>query len=304
MRRKNKRRGLPRWVLLLAILLTIGLFVLLLLNKLPGLTHNSHLSINDEPFVESDDEFTESFEDTETFQYYAQELEVHDSELPSANAGEIPDQMQGENDDCHNNAVGKNPELKVIINGDYLYALVTKETSLKEDYEPSNLQPIPNYMDPPYDMQLRKKPLEHLKSLWYAAKAEGVYLRVVSAYRSYEYQKNLFQRFADTYGPEKANTFSARAGQSEHQLGTTIDFGGTNVDLTADFADTDQGRWLAENAHKYGFAMSYPENKKHITGYIYEPWHYRYIGVDSAVEWKGSGLTLKEYLESKKQYFE
>lgn len=195
-------------------------------------------------------------------------------------------------------------DLKVISDGDCLLALVTKETTLKEDYEPADLKPVPNYMNPPRSIELREMALEQLKSLWYAAKADGIELHVLSTYRSYEYQEDLFNRYAESHGPEEANKFSARAGQSEHQLGTTVDFGGTNVDFTSDFGETDQGTWLADNAHIFGFVMSYPENKKHITGYIYEPWHYRYIGVDAAMEWKESGKTLNQFLEDKPQTFE
>ncbi len=71
-----------------------------------------------------------------------------------------------------------------------------------------------------------------------------------------------------------------------------------------DFGGTPQGLWLAGNAHLYGFAMSYPEGGEEITGYIFEPWHYRYIGVEEATAWKSSGKTLKEYLQNKPQYYE
>ncbi len=195
-------------------------------------------------------------------------------------------------------------EIKVISDGDYLLVLVTKETTLKSDYAPSDLQSIPADMNPSYSMQLRKEALEHLTELWYTAEADGVTLSIRSAYRSYSTQRSLFQNYADRHGEEEANRFSARPGQSEHQLGTAVDFGGTGVDFKAGFAQTPQGEWLAENAHKFGFALSYPQDKEYITGYIFEPWHYRYIGVDDAMEWKVSGKTLREYLESKPQDYE
>ncbi len=194
--------------------------------------------------------------------------------------------------------------LKVISDGNYLLALVTKETTLKSGYVPPDLKPVPSYMNPSYNMQLREEALEHLAELFQAAESDGVTQAIRSAYRSYSTQKNLFQDYASRHGEEEANRFSARPGQSEHQLGTAVDFGGTNVDFRAAFAQTEQGLWLAENAYKYGFAMSYPHNKEHITGYIFEPWHYRYIGVAAAREWKESGKTLKEYLEEKAQFYE
>lgn len=196
------------------------------------------------------------------------------------------------------------PPLPVISDGDYLLALVTKETMLKSDYVPSDLKTVPEYLSPAYSMQLRADALEQLELLWNAAAYDGIMLQIRSAYRSYGTQEVLFQDYANRYGEDEANRFSARAGQSEHQLGTTVDFGGTAVDLKAAFANTTQGLWLKENAHYFGFAMSYPEGKEHITGYIFEPWHYRYIGIDAAAEWKATGITLKEFLESKPQYYE
>jgi len=195
-------------------------------------------------------------------------------------------------------------ELKVITEGDDLLALVTKETTLKSGYTPTDLLRIPDYMFPARELWLREEALRQLEKLWQASADDGVTLTIISAYRSYGYQQTLFQNYANSYGEEAANRFSARPGQSEHQLGTTVDFGGTAVDLKAAYADTDQGRWLAENAHRFGFAMSYPEGKEEITGYIFEPWHYRYIGPEAAAEWYEAGLSLKEFLQQKPQFFE
>ncbi len=195
-------------------------------------------------------------------------------------------------------------KLPQIADGSYLLALVTKETTLKSDYVPSDLQPVPAYMKPSYSMQLRAEALKNLELLWNAAAYDGVELHIRSAYRSYNTQKGLFQDYASRHGEKEANRFSARPGQSEHQLGTAVDFGGTNVDFKAAFADTPQGRWLADNAWLFGFALSYPEGKEHITGYIFEPWHYRYIGIEAAAEWYHSGKTLKEFLEAKPQRYD
>ncbi len=213
---------------------------------------------------------------------------------------EVPEATAEKNDHVGDD----NEDLDVIADGDYLLALVTKETTLQSDYVPSDLKPVPSYMNPAYDMQLREEALEHLKDMYEAAEADGVTLGIRSAYRSYDTQHRIFKDYAERHGEKEANRFSARPGQSEHQLGTTVDFGGTKFDFTDEFAYTEQGEWLAENAYLYGFALSYPENKEEITGYIYEPWHYRYIGVDAAKEWKESGLTLKEYLKQQPQEFE
>jgi len=185
------------------------------------------------------------------------------------------------------------------VDGDDQLALVTKETTLGE-YEPDDLKELPDYLASP-ETFLRKKAREHLLKMYDAAQEDGITLWVNSAYRSYNTQDRIFERNVERRGSEeKANRSSARAGQSEHQLGTTVDFGGTGEDWNAEFAKTPQGKWLAENAHLFGFAMSYPEDSKEITGYIFEPWHYRYIGVDKAQEWKDSGKVLVEFIKGKK----
>lgn len=264
----------------------------------------------DQPEPDSDplvgDNLTEDKEDQEEADpgFFPSE---HDEDEPGEDNTDNDTAGDGVPDDEIQSSPGdesyQSEDYKVISDGDYLLALVTKETTLRSDYVPYDLQPVPAYMNPSYNMKLREEALEYLTALWDAADADGVTVSIRSAYRSYSTQKSLFQDYASRHGEEKANRFSARPGQSEHQLGTTVDFGGTAVDFTAAFAQTEQGEWLAENAYKYGFAMSYPQGKEHITGYIFEPWHYRYIGIDAAREWKESGKPLKEYLDSKPQSY-
>lgn len=131
-----------------------------------------------------------------------------------------------------------------------------------------------------------------------AAKANGVYLSVISSYRSYSYQKTLYENYVKRDGQAAADRYSARPGHSEHQSGLAFDFGGTNQNhwLESSFADTAEGRWLAANAHKYGFILRYPKGKESITGYMFEPWHFRYVGSGEAPKIKASGKTLEEYL--------
>lgn len=192
----------------------------------------------------------------------------------------------------------------VIDDGNYLLALVSKQTTLS-NYHPTDLERIEEKMvganGPHY---LRKEANQYLQMMWEDAKAQGVSLYVVSAYRPYEVQKMIFDRNASFKGEYEANRFSARPGESEHQLGTTVDFiSSIGEGLTESFAHTPAGKWLRLNSYKYGFVMSYPEDKEYITGYIFEPWHYRYIGVQAAKEWKESDQTLTEFLANKPQYF-
>ena len=120
-----------------------------------------------------------------------------------------------------------------------------------------------------------------------------------SAYRSYANQKATFDYWVRVDGYATAIKESARAGHSEHQLGTTLDFrsyGGSAPWNYSDWATTKAGAWLKANAWKYGFIMSYPKGKSAVTCYAYEPWHYRYVGRDVAAKVRASKLTLREYL--------
>ncbi len=119
------------------------------------------------------------------------------------------------------------------------------------------------------------------------AKAAGLSLQVISAYRSFDTQSALKAQYKVTYGAGTANQFSADQGYSEHQLGTTLDFTTPKVGGTFDSFDaTPEFKWLADNAHKYGFVLSYPKNNRY---YVYEPWHWRYIGRDLATRLKSEG---------------
>lgn len=131
------------------------------------------------------------------------------------------------------------------------------------------------------------------------AKKQGFELVAFSTYRSYEYQQTLYDRYVERDGKDEADKSSARPGYSEHQTGLAFDIGEKgkeNLWLTEEFGETEAGKWLAENAHNYGFILRYPKGKEHITGYIYESWHFRYLGVELATRVKESGLTLEEYL--------
>jgi len=118
---------------------------------------------------------------------------------------------------------------------------------------------------------------EALVRLSKAAAADGITLVVSSAYRSYEYQQGLFSRFAERDGETAASRYSARAGTSQHQLGTTVDFG----DITNAFSESSAGNWMSENAGDFGWSLSYPQGLEAETGYKWESWHWRWIGTDA-----------------------
>ncbi len=143
-----------------------------------------------------------------------------------------------------------------------------------------------------YDPGTNAEAQEAFNKMKQAAQAQGISLKIVSGYRSYQTQQAIYQRNVQIYGEEVANSFSAKPGQSEHQTGLAFDVNSTRWN----FKDTVEAKWLADNCDEYGFIIRYPENKQEKTGYVYEPWHVRYVGKDLAKQIKESGLCLEEYL--------
>ncbi len=183
----------------------------------------------------------------------------------------------------------------------FLLRVVDKERGLPGDYTPTDLQAIASHWTTPgyADARMRAIAVQPMTELLAAAEAQGVTLRIRSSFRSYGEQQRTFQFWIDQLGEAQARRESAPPGNSEHQLGTAADVIGPSVgwDLVSSFGDTSEGQWLAAHAAEHGFAISYPRDGEAITGYIYEPWHIRYIGRPCAAEWQASGLALVQFLE-------
>lgn len=140
---------------------------------------------------------------------------------------------------------------------------------------------------------------EALQGMFAAGKEAGFTYEAFSGFRSYEYQSSLYNRYVARDGKEKADRYSARPGYSEHQTGLAFDIGEAgrkDLWLTEAFGETEAGKWLMNNAHKYGFILRYPKEKEHITGFMYESWHYRYVGIEHATKIYEANVTLEEYL--------
>lgn len=174
--------------------------------------------------------------------------------------------------------------------------LVNKQYRLPDDFEQTDLVDIPsNYhvMDGK-EYKLQKDAAEAFYEMSDAAWNDSggrIDLRIVSGYRSHSYQDWLYNHYANTYGKEAADTYSARPRHSEHETGLCCD-----IDMVEwDYEETDNYKWLVENAADYGFILRYERGKEHITGYIYEPWHWRYVGSEIAKALKQYGLTYDEY---------
>lgn len=166
-------------------------------------------------------------------------------------------------------------------------------------YQPSDLRvvSVPTLPGRGQDERsLRAVLMPDLEKLVAAARAAGVTLRVGSGYRSYATQASLFASYVRRHGEAAASRFSSRPGHSEHQSGLAVDFAGADQTCWVDdcFERTAAGKWLAAHAHEYGFILRYPKGKESITGYQYEPWHFRYVGRELAGALHQSGLTMEE----------
>lgn len=177
------------------------------------------------------------------------------------------------------------------------WLVVNKQRPLNpKEYEPADLR-TPNMSVESSEMRVNEQTAAALEALDAEAKQAGINLTVASAYRSYDDQVRTYQSMVNGYGQTEADRQSARPGHSEHQTGWAADLGAANdtsCRLETCFADTPEGKWLAANAYKYGFVIRYPEGKEHVTGYSYEPWHLRYVGVELAAEMHRTGVTTLE----------
>jgi len=161
--------------------------------------------------------------------------------------------------------------------------LVNREYGLPKDYYKG--------IDPKAESQVNKM-------LDAAKEEEGLDYTIHSDHRTHNDQKILFEKYTERYGYDRANESSAKPGHSEHETGYTFDIcdGAWSHYLKESFGESEEGIWLRENAHRFGFILRYPKNKTHITGYIYEPWHFRYVGEEHAEEIYKRDITLEEYL--------
>lgn len=167
------------------------------------------------------------------------------------------------------------------------YVLVNKYNYLSKNYIPENLVNLGR-------IKLVKSSADAFTELVNSALKENLFIKGISGYRSYTYQDNLYNKYVKIDGKDIADTYSARAGYSEHQTGLAVDIS-NNKTSYMEFETTKEFVWMQENAHKYGFILRYPKDKENITGYKYEPWHYRFVGAPIATYIKKHNITYEEY---------
>jgi D-alanyl-D-alanine carboxypeptidase len=198
-----------------------------------------------------------------------------------------------------------NPPKYSIDEADSIWVVINKQRQISPlRYKPENLV-FPAFPRPkeqnPFGLQLREEAALATVELAAAMRAAGKGTLILnSGFRNYNTQKALYDRTKETRGLAVAEKLSARPGHSEHQLGLAADFSarGQGCVILVCFGNTEAGRWVEENSHEYGFILRYPKGYRAITGFQYEPWHFRYVGVELSTEMKTKGIkTLEEFWE-------
>ncbi|MGX8797090.1 M15 family metallopeptidase [Fusibacter sp. JL298sf-3] len=174
-----------------------------------------------------------------------------------------------------------------------LMVLCNKFNQIPADYKIEQLTDVPAsyHLNDSKTYRLDQRALDAFVEMHSAAKAEGVSLTIVSAYRTHDFQKRLYDNYVARSGKSEADRFSARPGHSEHETGLAIDLN----QIAERFEDTEAFRWLSDNAHTYGYILRYPKGLEGETGYMYEPWHYRFVGREVAEFIKTEDITFDAY---------
>lgn len=201
------------------------------------------------------------------------------------------------NSNTSKDSIAASSSKNVLTAGNFL---VNRSNRLEKNYVPQSLR-IPNvkfasFADPNVK-KMDTSAASALESLFDAAKKDGITLLAVSGYRDYSYQEMLYDRKASAVGKTEADKYVAQPGASEHQTGLAMDVGSNEcATLEQSFDKTQAYKWIESNCYKYGFIIRYPKGKENITGYNYEPWHIRYVGISPASEIFQRHITLEEYL--------
>jgi D-alanyl-D-alanine carboxypeptidase len=181
---------------------------------------------------------------------------------------------------------------------DKVFENLNRSKAVPLDYIPQDLVRVSEKIKTVGVMCVSNRIVRHLDEMIADAKKQKLDIAITSSYRSADMQKFLYSMWINKSGAS-AKAGIAEAGHSEHQLGTTIDVSGKSISyagVSPKFAKSKEGKWMAQNSYKYGFIMSYPDKKQKETGYIYEPWHFRYIGVDNANDIFTEKMTIQEFL--------
>ena len=247
--------------------------------------------------AESDDEPATAPTDAAT-QRITSELPQIDVTLPPSSEPS-PDESESPTPDSETTEDTSDEDVipEDVDSPDSITVIVNKLRGLPSDYAPDDLVELEtNAAEGTH--RLREEAAEATEALFAAAAEDGIDLTVISSYRSYAYQQELYDNYVSQYGSEHTNEMSARPGHSEHQTGLALDVDtpGGEHSLSTSFGDTEAGQWVADHAHEYGFVIRYPQDQDDITGFSYEPWHLRYFGEQFATQIaEHSGVAEEEF---------
>lgn len=227
--------------------------------------------------------------------------QVNPENHDQSEAGKKTDQEKLTLDKAYFNDIKEVDGKKIIQNPGNIMVLVNKEYGLPDGYAPEDLvRPNVPFSFGDQDIEksyMRKEAAKALEAMFNDATSHNIHLYAVSGYRSYDRQVQVFNNEVQNVGMEQAAQVVAIPGFSEHQTGLSMDVSSVsaNFSLSNQFGETPEGKWLLENAHRFGFILRYPSGKEDITGYDHEAWHFRYVGEKAATEIYQNGFTLEEY---------
>ena len=259
-------------LLLIMIILIIGLIIIIKLKpnkELKSIPIKEHVLMNSYPFYKLE---------------YKDKYDKYQKENPTLSPKDIVLRV--------NIGLDHSFYTETILETNFnLLMLINKYHYVDNNFIPNNLVDLEEYSKP--GMKLNEECKNAFIKMAKDAEASGFNLRAISTYRTLEYQEKLYNNYMKKDGMEKADTYSARPGYSEHHTGLAIDLDNNKLSYT-NFENTKEFTWMNENAYKYGFILRYPKDST-ITGYIYEPWHYRYVGQDVAKYIYEHHITFEEY---------
>ncbi len=292
--KKKKRKIKKSWMILLILILLLGGVLWISTNRKSPEETKFEEEVPNESNESFDNETKQKLEKLDNIQEkinyfhmdYIDRYIVYHEKNPNLSMEDVVTRVNiGLDQDYYTNTK-ESPYLNQV------YILSNKYTTLS-DYVPENLEKVSSSCSTGTRYLVREARLA-FEEMCTDAKQEGYTINAMSTYRSYEYQVGLYQRYVDQDGVEKADTYSARPGFSEHQTGLVVDVDNRKTAYTS-FDTTKEYTWMQENAYKYGFILRYPEGKENITGYTYESWHYRYVGKEIASYIQENHITFDEY---------
>lgn len=294
---KKRRINRTHLLIVIASVLSLCLVIALIFRK----SMKKEETVTDKP-VSSETvtkkKMTAVKKETDKKEEKKEETEETEQKEETSESEEQTEQQITDNNEQSNEEATATQNNDVVDNYTDILSVANKKHALPYDYVPGDLRTV--NVDRSANWQMRDEAATALENMFTAAGNDGITLVACSGYRSAVYQDQLYSGYVQSYGTATADSISSRPGYSDHQTGLAMDIGDHDqaTVFTTDMKNTPEGQWLYTHAHEYGFVLRYPEGKEYITGYSFEPWHYRYVGiaVAEAMYAISPDETLEEYL--------